>query len=121
MEPETFDVEISVSHADELRKANRKKFDRLIDKLHEGLLNFPGVGCVCGPNVEATEDEKEEWDHIEREGEARRKQEIKEALGRVMKEPEFREILKSRLKEVFASPEYQAKLAAAIRDLPSEA
>jgi hypothetical protein len=120
MQPEMFDVEISISHADELRRANRKKFDRLITRLHAGLLDFPGVGCTVGPRTEATADEIEEWDRIKREGEAQRKQEIKEALASVLKEPKMRELIKSRMGKIFNSPEYQEKLARAVAGTGSE-
>jgi hypothetical protein len=119
MEPAIFDVEISISHAVELRKANRKKFDRLIARLHSGLLDFPGVGCTVGPETEATPDEIKEWDSIKREGEARRKQETKEALGRVLKDPEMQEIIKSQVKKAFASPENREKLALAVARMGS--
>jgi len=110
-----FDVEISITHADELRKINRKKFDRLMDRLHAGLLDFPGVGCTVGPSTEATPDEIEEWDRIKRESKARYEREIKHALlASVLKEPKMQELVKSRVEKLFDSPEYQEKLARAV-------
>jgi hypothetical protein len=100
MEPERFDVEISISHAVELRKTNRKKFDRLMDRLHSGLLDFPGVGCVVGPETESTEDERQEWDRIDREWKARQSEEIRAAVKSVLAEPEFREKIKGRISQI---------------------
>lgn len=120
MEPEVFNVEITISHADELRKANRKKFDRLMDRLHSGLLDFPGVSCVAGPCVESTDDEKEEWDRIEREGKARQEQAVAAALADVLKEPEMADLVKSHVKAFFNSPENQETLARAVAGLGSK-
>lgn len=103
MAPKTFDVEITISHANELRKVNRKKFDRLIDQLHMGLLDFPGVGGVYGPNVEATADELRNWDRIEREAKAHNEQRIKEALASILKEPEFQNMVLNGAQEAIAA------------------
>jgi hypothetical protein len=119
MEPERFDVEISMTHANELRKTNPKKFDKLMSRLQEGLLDFPGVGCVMGPIVESTPEEIEEWDRIERESEARRRQEIKEALASALKEPKMKELVKSQVEKLFDSPGYQEKLARAVAGMES--
>lgn len=99
MPQKTFDVEITISHANDLRKVNRKKFDRLLDQLHSGFLDFPGVGGVYGPCVEATADEVAEWDRIDKESEAHRKQAIKEALASVLREPEIQDRIREHIRQ----------------------
>jgi len=98
------DIKITLTHSKELSKLHRVKYEKLVDKFISGLMDLPGVDCVVGPVFAETEAERKDRECLEIQRKAREQDQIKKAFV-----------------ELFDSPGYQAKLAAAIiHGLPEE-